>query len=523
MNQNIIDAFDEFYNIYNTRCRKFIQREEFIDMLPDYLQRPGTTKLAMVNELPKRVTEKHLLEILLTMHNGYEYMSFYYLFKKYGKFNDVFRYRGIKQEAYYIYIILENLTKDPFISQYINHDIMNFIFQDKIELLVLPSVNQFKFDKCFPRLNIILEINEYTHEAVNTKENDTVKESLAVLCGMSLSSLKIKEIFGGITSHFYKKLSDIELHETLQESQYLRGFLAGFNVKILSSLLKDNVIRNDYIMYEFKNILNRKLIFLYNRFDNTFKQSGKYSESDKLLIKNMKGLIDTVNTSKDFLKIFKLKDKCVKSDSGYAITFSEICELLKFDKEDAEKFIEFKKFLFEETDMVTNIAFVEQTHLFSWECMYTIVIEYKLEQMIKTTLKMYLLYVGKTYEMVVKMINSHSKNLISDKHKLSIYINRFKESFHKKIQDENESLKKKNSDLTEINAMYKKYFPDSHFDKDLNYTANNATRIDFTENLEERVERMNLLYNDIINSDSNTKSEVIKEIIEESDPSDSDY
>jgi len=37
------------------------------------------------------------------------------------------------------------------------------------------------------------------------------------------------------------------------------------------------------------------------------------------------------------------------------------------------------------------------------------------------------------------------------------------------------------------------------------------------------VERMNLLYNDIINSDSNTKSEVIKEIIEESDGSESDY
>ena len=523
MNQYVIDSFDELYDIYNTQDKKFIQREDFIDLLPDYLQRTCTTKLAMVNDLPKRVTEKHLLEILLTMNNGYEYMSFYYLFKKYGNFNDVLHYRGIKQEAYYIYIILENLTRDPFISQYINHDIMNFIFQDKIEVLILPSVNQFKFDKCFPKLNIILEINEYAHESASKRENDAVKESLAVLCGMSLSSLRIRDVFD-MTEYYYKNLSDSKLHSILKESAYLRGFLADFNVKILSSLLKDNVIRNDYIMYEFKNILNKKIMFLYDRFEDTFKKSGVYSESDKVLIKNIKNMNDVVNTSDNFIKIFQLKDKCVKSHSGYTITFGEVCELLRLSKEDdINKLLDFKKFLFEETDMVTDIDFNEDIQLFSWECLYTIVIEYKSEPMIKTTLKTYLLYVGKTYEMVVKMINSHSQNLISNKHKLSTYINRFKESFHKKIQDENEALKKKNSDLTEMNNMYKNYFPDSHFDKDLNYTANNATRIDFTENLEERVERMNLLYNDIINSDSNTKSEVIKEIIEESDGSESDY
>jgi hypothetical protein len=523
MNQGIIDSFNELYDIYNTQNKKYIQNEEFINLLPEYLQLPGTTKSAIVNELPKRVTEKHLLEILLTMHNGYEYMSFYYLFKKYGKFNDIFRYRSIKQEAYYIYIILENLTRCPFISQYINHDIMNFIFQDKIEVLILPSVNQFKFDKCFPQLNIILEINEYAHESAINRENDMVKEALAVLCGMALSSLRIRDVFD-MTEYHYKKLSDVELHETLRESQYLKRFLAEFNIKVLSSLLRDNIIRNDYIMYEFKNIINRKLIFLYDRFDNTFKQSGLYSETDKVLIKNMKSLIDVVNTSKNFIEIFQLKDKCVKSDSGYAITFSEVCELLGLYKEEnVKKILEFKKFLFEETDIVKSINFDEQTHLFSWECLYTIVTRFIEDIKDKETLEMYLLYVNKTYEMVVKMINSHSKNLISNKHKLSLYINRFKESFHKKIQDENESLKKENSNLTEINAMYKKYFPDSHYDKDLNYTANNATRIDFTENLAEKVDRMNIKYNDIVNSDSVLESEKIKEIIEESDGSESDY
>ena len=422
INQNIIDAFDEFYDIYNIQKKKYIQKDTFIKLLPSYLQRPGTTKLAMVNELPNRVTEKHLLEILLNMHNGYEFGSFYYLFKKYGEFNDEFRYRSIKQEAYYIYRVLENLAKDPFIRNYINHDLMHFIFQDKIELLVLPSVNQFKFDKCFPCLNIILEINEYSHESLHNRENDMVKESLTVLCGMSLSSLKVREVFGGITEYFYKKLSDAELHQTLRESPYLKQFLIDFNVKVLSALLRDDVIRNDYIMYEFKNILSKKLVFLYNRLDNTFKQSGVYSEYDKTLIKNTRNLVDVVNTSDNFIKIFHLKDKCVKSDSGYAISFGEICTLLNFDNEDNKKPSELKRFLFEETDMVMDIHFDESTHLFSWENLYIIVTRYIEDLNDKEILEMYLLYVGKTYETVVKMINSHSQSLISNKHKLSIYI-----------------------------------------------------------------------------------------------------
>ena len=519
MNQSIINSFDELYDIYNVKNKKYIQNEEFINLLPDYLQRKGTTKLAMVNELPKRVTEKHMLEILLTMHNGYEYMSFHYLFKKYGEFNDIFTYRGIKQEAYYIYRILEHLTKDPFIGRYMNNDIMQFIFQDKIELLILPSTNQFKFDKCFSNLNIILEINEYAHESECNQENDKVKEALAVLCGMSLSSLRIKEVFG-MTEYHYKNLSNNELHEILRDSSYLRGFLDDFKIKVLSALLRDDVIRNDYIIYEFKNILNNKLAFLYDRFGCNFNITGEYSEDDKVLIRNVKGMIDVVNTSKDFIEIFELKDKCVKSDNGYAITFDEICELLKFNKiKDIEKIASFKKFLFKETDIIKKIDFNEYIQLFSWEDLYTIVTRFIKDLKDKDTLEMYLLYVGKTYEIVVKMINSHSKSLISDKYKLELYMNKFKTSFYKCIQDENESLKKENTDLVIMNNMYKKYFPESNYDKDLNYTANNATSPYDPNNIEERVARLNIQYADVINSDTLLLVEVIKEINEVSDDS----
>lgn len=516
MNQNIINDFDELYDIYNTQNKKYIQKEKFIDLLPDYLQRKGTTKLTMVNELPKRVTEKHLLEILFSMYNGYEFMSFHYLFKKYGEFNNIFNYRCIKQEAYYIYRILEYLTKDPFIGRYMNNDIMQFIFQDKIELLILPSTNQFKFDKCFSKLNIILEINEYAHESECNQENDKVKEALAVLCGMSLSSLRIREVFGMIESQ-YKKLSNDKLHKILRESSYLKEFLRDFKIKVLSALLRDDVIRNDYIMHEFKNILNNKLAFLYDRFECTFNIIGEYSNTDIVLIRNVKDMIDIVNTSKNFIKTFELKDKCVKSDNGYAITFDEICSLLKLNKiKDNEKILIFKKFLFEDTDIIKNIDFDDSVHLFSWEDLYIIVTRFIEDIKDRETLEMYLLYVGKTYENVVKMINSHSKDLISDKYKLALYMNKFKTSFYKKIQDENETLKKENSDLVIMNNMYKKYFPESNFDKELNYTSNNADLSYDPNNIEERVAHLNIRYANIIDSET-TVSEVIKEINEVSD------
>lgn len=101
-------------------------------------------------------------------------------------------------------------------------------------------------------------------------------------------------------------------------------------------------------------------------------------------------------------------------------------------------------------------------------------------------------------------------------------MNKFKTSFYKKIQDENESLKKENSDLIIMNNMYKKYFPESNYDKDLNYTANNATTPYDPNNIEEQVARLNIKYADIINSDSIQQVEVIKEINEVSDDSEQD-
>lgn len=326
--------FNYLYDIYNkendnenNKEDKIIKRSKFIKNLPKYLQKNNNKQSTMVDILPEEVTENELLDILLTMNNGYEYMTFYYLDKKFGDFGknsksysagmqtegfQKYNFKDIKKEAYFIFRILKKLSFHPFISKYLNDEKMQFIFQGKIESSILPSINQFKFDLCFPELNIILEINEYHHEVPNSEElqndNDQLKSITAVLCGMSLSSLRLAKVFDMDKDEF-EKASDVKLHEALDKSTYLVEFLSEFEFKVLSALVKDAKVRNDYLIFSFVEILEGKIVTLKARFIKTFRDTGVKSKADLILIENIEKMILTVKKSKNFLKIFSLKEK----------------------------------------------------------------------------------------------------------------------------------------------------------------------------------------------------------------------
>lgn len=507
MNQNVIKMFDYLYHEYNVRNVAFIKKAKFIKNLPKYLQKPGNKQSKMVTKLPNEVTEEHLLTILFDMHNGYEYMSFYYLDMKFGGIggDPRYNYKAVKQEAYFIWRILKQLSGHSFIKNYLNDPIMSFIFQDKIELLILPSTSQFRFDKCFPNLNIILEINEYNHELPDVKANDEVKAALATLCGMSLSSLRIMKVFG-MSKDKFRSLKNERLHELLNESAYLVEFMTKFEFKVLSALLRVDVIRNDYIIFSFVIILNEKLVFLQKRFINTFNETGVKSEADRILIGKIENMIDIVKTSDDVLKIFNLKEKCVKSNTGYAITFAEICDVLRFEEnKDKDRIVGLVKFMFERTDMIMSINFDKTTKLFLWADLYTVVNKYVEDTDVKETLELYLLYVGETYETVVKMINSHSNSLISNKEILTRYIDHYDESTDKSkdviIEQKNQVICTRDKTISDLNKMikkYKNYFPKSNFDEDLNYTSNYKADHTIAENRERELVDVQSLYDSII-------------------------
>lgn len=152
---------------------------------------------------------------------------------------------------------------------------------------------------------------------------------------------------------------------------------------------------------------------------------------------------------------------------------------MKFD-ENEEKKDRLVEFLFERTDMIDSIDFDQTTKLFSWEDLYTIVTKHVEDVKVKNTLEIYLLYVGKTYENVVKMINMHSYGLICNVEMLTKYLNHYDKSTDKAkdvtIDRLNRVIHSKNQSIIElkktINWFEVNRFPKEHFDKDLNYTSN---------------------------------------------------
>lgn len=471
MDKKVVVQFNVLFEIYNSALPDLeIPKTKFLSLLPNYLKK-GAVKIEMINSLPEIVYEQHLLDIIFTMKNGYEAMSFYYLEKKYGKDNlfNMCKYSEIKQEAYYIWRVLVSLDSHPFIGRYMDSTLTHYIFQDKIESTILPGNCQFRFDLCFPSLNIMLEINEFYHEENECKINDNVKRVTSVLCGMALSCLNIKDVFG-MTRAKFNKASDELIHDNLRESEYLKNFLTNFEIKVLSALLMDAVIRNDFLIYMFRLYLDEELIIAIDKYINC-------ANSDDLpyykeLVDNLRKMIDIVKNSDNFFKIFNLKDKCVKSESGTAITFDEICVLLRFKKN--SEITNLRTFLDRNTNMVLTADF-DKTKLFSWENLYVIVMEYDLQKSDKDTLKTYLLYVGKTYEIAVKLMNAHSSSLVSTKEHLELYIEHYNVSNPNVLTSEIKNLKKRIVTLEEkdkkavkfYNAN-KRYFPSKFFDKDFN-------------------------------------------------------
>lgn len=535
MDKKDIVAFDILYNHFFVN-KKTMKHDKFVKILPMYLKRPGTKLYTeYISQLPAIVTKEKLLEIFKYQNNGYEYQSFYFFTKLYRPnltsnldlfdSNVGFNYRGVKQEALYIYILLDTLHKHSFIRNYVDNPLMRFIFQDKIELDILPSTNQYKFDLCFKKLNIILEINEYAHESDEKKMEDDVKACYTVLCGMSLSSLKVFKVFEEMPEADFKKLSNDELHQKFKESIYLKDFVNKFCIKVLAALLTDDIIRNDYIMHVFKNILSEKLLFLLNRYNARFAKTGVYPEKDKILIREAQAMITTVTSSDNFIKTFLLKDKCVKADSGRAITFGDILDLLEIDVIiDCDKIDKLITFLLEDTDIIDD-TFNKETHRFSWEDLYMIVTRYtEIPTNDKITLEMYLLYVGKTYENVINLTNSHYKGLVSDKDKVTKYMNHFEEKFDKTLLNENKKLNTKKLELiAKINKLQKKikyyenYFTPDKFDKDLNYTSNYMVyEEDPDELLENKIAKLMLQCGDSLIITNEVKKE-IKPIIADSD------
>lgn len=560
MNKIDIDKYDIIYDIYenkniNSSKNKtlsfikdnvvYIKKLKFTELLPDYLKHPGNAKDKKVKKwltdgLTIGITRDQFMELLYMQHDGNEFKAFYYLIKVFRPDNlnidstsifdskKGFNYRAIRQETYFIYVIIDALSKHPFICQYMHTKYMKFGFQDRIEDELLPKGDQSKFDLWLSLLHILLEINEYYHELVllangqpketqskkktETIKNDERKESLSVLCGTSLSSLRIQEVFG-VSEKEFKKLTNDEIHKKLNTSVYLKDFINNFSNEVLAALLDEETIRNDYIMYNFKIILQEIRLSYYECRKHMFEKTGKYLKSDTRLIKEIEDMIHTTNLSDEFVIIFLFKDMCMKSDNGYAITFNDLLKFLKirFNKKDINRVIKSLR----KIGMIRDIDFDRNAKRFSFEDLLTIVFKFEMKTELKDTLHMYLVYVGKTYEHITKLINSHNKKLICNRKMLINYTDHLNEKLLDDFNQLDVELTKTKIELTKTSsnlAWYIKNFSSYRLNTSNNY-VNDIVIVgkDPTELIQQKVANIKLQLGhtilDVSESDSDLDSE----------------
>lgn len=451
MDSETIQQFDTLYNLFNpiglidsdsdnnsdngSIEPITITKERFLELVPAYLNKPNTVKRTYINGL-SAVTEDNLIYLLMKQ-DAIDNPSFYYLSKKFNFhdlnetdiFSNQFRYRMIRQEPYYVWVLLKHLKKNSFINKHFNDEHMMYILQDKIEMGIVDNRYNFKFDLCFPKLHLIIEINEYHHEESDeVRDNDEVKSTASILTGHSLISLRIAEVFGLAKRSEFNRLSDREIHDTLRESQYLKDFLKQFEFRVLSALLTVDYIKSDYAVAEFKRIITEELVNLYKKRMSCDTEFGKEIVEEITFIKD---ILDTITTSSDFKDIFNLKDRCFRSESGFAITFEEILTLLNI-LNDVDEIIKFKKTLYIK-NIVENI--ICDDVLFSWEQLSKILNFSDILTNLKNTLLEYYRKVETIYQNIDKMTNIHYKNLISSKEILEKYMIHANTKYQKAIHE----------------------------------------------------------------------------------------
>ena len=377
-------------------------------------------------------------------------------------FNDKLRYKDILQEALYIWYMLRVIKMDSLIGKYINHSKLNIIRQETIEMNIMPTNSNFKFDLGFPNLNILVEVNEYKHEQPEKIIQDAIKNSLAILCGYTATTLKVKDVFD-MDESSYNKLSDTEIHDKLAESDHLKTFSKTFVEQITAALLEFKDVRDDYIMVLFKqmlktriqeivvrinfNINNKNILEAlcqtneYNGVDITnYKNHLSFIESDKLMLDSTKFILNSLNTNEDFIELFNIKHRCSISQIPNIITFQEIVKLLKVKSSNVDKFrIILLKLVYRINDMYT----AKDDIFITWVELSEVISNYESKSTLKIMLEMYYREVSRSYELVIQIIKSHTDSLKTNRDTLTTYVN------HANAQNLNiiETLKEKNKIL----------------------------------------------------------------------------
>lgn len=444
------EFFDNFQYYFNEQVEEIVvgifNKQELLPDLPNYLNKPGTTKAKKIISWPNIITEEIFYNLLRIQTEGCEYYTFEYYILKFNLqtdsnhmiiFTEEFPFDGkIKKEALFIWGIFNYIKHHPILKHFLHY--MSYTFQERIGLDPHDARNK-EYDVCLPSLQLAIEIDE-NHESnglsVNknkVKLNDELKTSIMKQKGIHLIRLNFQKIYhnNGIGKG---EITEGNANNYLLNSEYYKSFLNNLAYTFMNALLRRySDVRSYYISQLFEQMLDQRLLdinsividnialkstieevmrnsksnteyeLLYKQYEN-IKKSITYNIKYKIKVQRLiAGL-----ALPDFIKLFKLKDKAKLANYEAVLTHEEINDLITI--EDEEVYLQFLC----ENGIIYNIDININDITYTWKQLNIIISKLNIKKELQELLFLYYLEVDESYEKIIARMNEHTDSIQGD-------------------------------------------------------------------------------------------------------------
>jgi hypothetical protein len=245
-----------------------------IDDFPINLKTKG--KKEYLDELGNEIDELTFVNFLMYQTHGSDYINFEYLIYYYKLnqdlnnmiiFTNKFLYTDVKKEPLYIWWILNILEEHPMYSKYMK-TLMKISPQKRLEVGVLCTRENYKYDASLDELDIAFECNETHHKLTKEKIKDSEKEALVKFHGKALISLITDNVVDvkKIKQFHYKSI--LYNNDICEELMKIISFeITNQKIKINSRLIESKLKSMIKYILKFKDINNNAYNNYYSKED----------------------------------------------------------------------------------------------------------------------------------------------------------------------------------------------------------------------------------------------------------------
>lgn len=378
-------------NIVENSIRNPNKNDDIIlntDKLLNYFSDNKIHEYAKKNNWPNEIPIQKFVDFLIDHANGngtrskyHEYMEFHpSLFglsidrgvPDYGEILNPHLRKKIeyKRDEYIpCFWIVNKIKNHEFLKNYLELSLPSF------QKVLSENDNRF-YDIVFDKLNIIIEVQEDASHHDNNS-NDILKESLALYRDNYIMYFKMNSY----------------------RTQHMNYFNAFWNLlydHILASLMKDSSIRQNYVIYKFRENCHDNLKILQTELlgheESSIKYKSIFNEINKL-----KAII-TTNPKETIAKIFKWKHKSINESNKYCIKLIDILVDLLNLSDAEDKLLEY----------MTTINYFQHNNdeniYITWETMMELISNSDINRSTKSQVNYYLVNVQHIYEDICNII-----------------------------------------------------------------------------------------------------------------------